>query len=353
VLRPLASLFHRSGLYAYLRRAWRDDMALLRGDVKAIDRRLDEVLLRLRDQRSVQDLEDRLKDIQTRQHDLRAELRRVKAVLAASRSRLFDEHRDATAALPTAAHVAATVEAATLDDTPMPHLVIRGVLPTATYRALVDATPPDECFTDRDPIKQNWVPAQGKLAPEFTHMMWRFMEREVIPDMLVPALLARFRPYIEAVYRGRHGDHAAAVSALPHEATAGRLMLRRPGYHLDPHLDPHRVIVTGLLYLARPGDDISYGTQLFSIDEAPRVTQTKTYYPRQAGYTCTLEKTVPFEANTAVAFLNAGAGAHGADIPAHAPPGTKRYAYQFYISPPAQALAAVTGETADEERDLA
>jgi DNA-binding transcriptional regulator YbjK len=353
VIRPLASLLHRSGLYTYLRRAWRDDISALRGDVQAIDRRLDAVLERLGDQQSVQELEGRLKDVQARQHDLRAELRRVKAVLEASRSRLFEEHRDATDRRVAAAHVATVVEGATLHDEPMPHMVIRDVLPDATYRALVDATPPDECFTERDPIKQNWVPAQGKLAPEFSHMMWRFMERSVIPDMLVPALLLRFRPHIDAVYRHRYGHRATAVSALSHEATAGRLMLRRPGYHLDPHLDPHRVIVTGLLYLARPGDDVSYGTQLFSINEAPRVAQTKTYYPREAGYTCTLVKTVPFEANTAVAFLNAGAGAHGADIPADAPARTKRYAYQFYISPPVQALAAITGETADEERDPA
>ena len=128
-------------------------------------------------------------------------------------------------------------------------------------------------------------------------------------------------------------------------------MLRRPGYHLEPHLDPRRVMVTCLLYFARPGDDLSFGTQFFSVSEAPRIDQTKTFYPRESGYTCTLEKTVPFAPNTAVAFLNAGAAAHGATIPETAPADTKRYAYQFYISPDPAALAAITGETAGDPVD--
>jgi hypothetical protein len=53
---------------------------------------------------------------------------------------------------------------------------------------------------------------------------------------------------------------------------------------------------------------------------------------------------VPFGPNTAVAFLNYGA-AHGADIPKTAPGDTERYAYQFYVSPEPDALAAIVGET--------
>jgi hypothetical protein len=43
-------------------------------------------------------------------------------------------------------------------------------------------------------------------------------------------------------------------------------------------------------------------------------------------------ETIPFRANTALVFLNAG-GAHGADIPVTAPAMTERYAYQFYVRP--------------------
>jgi hypothetical protein len=41
-------------------------------------------------------------------------------------------------------------------------------------------------------------------------------------------------------------------------------MPRRPGYHLEPHRDPKRSLLTCLLYLARPGDSDAQGTQLFA-----------------------------------------------------------------------------------------
>ena len=52
-----------------------------------------------------------------------------------------------------------------------------------------------------------------------------------------------------------------------------------------------------------------------------------------------------------MAFLNAGAAAHGATIPEEAPKDTKRHAYQFYVSPDPAGLAGVTGETADAGLD--
>jgi len=175
-----------------------------------------------------------------------------------------------------------------------------------------------------------------------------FVERTLIPEILVPSLVAKFRDAIAATYAARYGPAGGAqVAALPHYASAGRLMLRRPGYHLDPHLDPRRVIVTCLLYLARPGDSEAFGTTFHRIEGAPEATQRGTYYPEHDGYRCTLVKAAAFTPNTAVAFLNAG-GAHGADIPASAPKRTERYAYQFYVSPDGDALAEIVGDRAAE-----
>jgi hypothetical protein len=289
-------------------------------------------------------LRSELREVRERQRDLRTEVRLLHAVIAANGARLLDRHATAMDPELVGRHVP-------LDLRPTPHLVVERLLPDATYQALLDATPPDECFSDRDPVKQNFRPTQGKIIPDFTAVMWRFMEREIIANTMVPALMSRFKTHIDAVYGERYAERGPAVSALRHEATAGRLMLRRPGYHLAPHVDPRRVVVTCLIYLARPGDSEAFGTQFFSLNAVPVISSAKTYYPDQAGYTSALEKSVPFTPNTAVAFLNAGAAAHGATIPDHAPKDTKRYAYQFYISPDQAGLAAVTGETADAGRD--
>ncbi len=227
------------------------------------------------------------------------------------------------------ASVTSALANAEFDDRPMPHLVLRNLLPAATYAALLEAIPPDDFFPDHDPVKQNVKLRQLEMAPAWTRRALEFLENTVIPGILTPALLARMRPYLDN-----------ATAARPHAATAGRLMLRRPGYKLEPHLDPSRVALTCLLYFARPGDDTAHGTQLFSIDRPITVDRTNTFYPRQHGYTCKRVKIIAFEPNTALVFLNRG-GAHAAEIPKKAPKHTRRFAYQFYVAPEEAAVESL------------
>lgn len=354
--RPPASFLSRSGILSYLRRL--KGSADPAGDElsAAIARTVGSAVKPWRDelveaQRAIKELGNDVRDMRGRQRDLRNEVRLLHAVLVANSGQLFERYAGARDLQTISRHAASSIAAAPMDVSPTPHMIVRDLLPRATYEALRAAIPPDECFADRDPIKQNFRPSQAKVVPDFTATMWALMEQEVIAGVLVPGLMARFRPYIETLYAGRYGERGASIAALRHEATAGRLMLRRPGYHLDPHVDPRRVIVTCLIYLANDGDNTSFGTQFFALNAVPSIEGTKTYYPGEHGFTSTLVKTVDFTPNTAVAFLNAGAAAHGATIPADAPADTKRYAYQFYVSPDPEGLAAITGESTDEARD--
>jgi len=127
-------------------------------------------------------------------------------------------------------------------------------------------------------------------------------------------------------------------------------MLRRPGYHLDPHRDPKRSLLTCLIYLARPGDDEAYGTQLFEVRGDGEAHYKQTYYPQREGHRCELKKIVPFRPNSMLVFLNSH-GAHGADIPKDAPPDVERHSYQFYIAPDNAALAALLKSLPEPRRD--
>jgi hypothetical protein len=216
------------------------------------------------------------------------------------------------------------------------------------HRAILDAIPPEACFSQRDPTKQNFRPARGEMAPEFTAEAWHFFEQQIVAAAVLPALVRAFQPYIATAYREIYGAQADAVAALPLRATGGRLMLRRPGYHLDPHLDPRRVIVTCLTYFAFPGDDSQFGTQFFRINQPPAIDRTSTYFPEAHGYLCELVRAVPFTPNTAVAFLNYNV-AHGADIPVTAPKRTRRYAYQFYVAPDPKDAAAILGGPVEDD----
>lgn len=229
-------------------------------------------------------------------------------------------------------HVERAIANAQLERDPMPHLVIHDLLPEPTYAAIIGGLPAEVCFSDRDKVKRNMRLEQADGAPEWTVRMLTFLEHTLIPKMMVPALMGKFGGHVEEVYADRFDrERAGALARLPHGPSAGRLMLRRPGYNLDPHIDPKRVVITTLLYFARPGDDETFGTTLYRMQGAPVWDQTNTLYPHEQGIACELVKTAPFRPNTAVSFLNHG-GAHGAGIPKSAPKDTLRYAYQFYVS---------------------
>lgn len=253
------------------------------------------------------------------------------------------------------AHIDRAVSAADLRLDPFPHLVVTDILPLPVYELLVAALPGPDVLTTRDRRKVNIKLRSSERLPRLTRRAWTFFETAVVP-VISDLLQQRFAPFVRQRFVDMFGSAVAAqVEQLPQGASVGRLMLRRPGYHLAPHLDPRRVSFTALLYLARPGDPEQMGTDLYSVSSVLRPGKTKTYYPEEDGLTCTLRAQVPFTPNTLLAFLNAG-GAHGASMPKTLPRDTTRYAYQFYVGPDldafAELLRALPAETQRAWQDV-
>jgi hypothetical protein len=170
--------------------------------------------------------------------------------------------------------------------------------------------------------------------------------------MIRPAVLERFSVPLQRHYDSIFGPgFRERASSLPQVASGGRLMLRRPGYHLNPHRDPKHSMLTCLLYLAHPGDSETFGTQIFAVTDDSDANYKQTYYPEQNGRTCELAKVVPFKANTMLVFLNSR-GAHGATIPPDAAATTLRYTYQFYVAPEKDQLAALIRDLPTDRRRM-
>ena len=230
------------------------------------------------------------------------------------------------------AHIQRSLAGARICLEPTTHLVVEPLLAPDFYELLLAAIPPAEAFPDRDPVKQDYEMGALDEAPELTRRVWRFFDEQVVREILAPAILERFRDAIIDHYAETGGrDFGERAAAIPHRPFAGRIQLRRPGYHLRPHLDPKRVAVTGLMYLARDADSESYGTQLFKVDRPFVASGMKTFFPEEAGLTCELAADVPFRPNTLLAFVNSRA-AHGASLPPGAPL-EERYTFQFYLKP--------------------
>ena len=158
------------------------------------------------------------------------------------------------------------------------------------------------------------------------------MDETVAATILTPALANKFSDYFREHYGQPSSGNSESSIELAWHQTGGRLMLRRPGYRLEPHLDPRRSALTTLLYLGTPDDSLQHGTNLFQIDRPLPTKYKGIYYPEREGTTCELVKRVPFRPNSMLVFASRIA-LHGADIPDDAQPSTlKRYTYQFYIA---------------------
>jgi hypothetical protein len=248
-------------------------------------------------------------------------------------------------------HVRRAVAAAPLLTDPYEHIVVERVLPDAVYELLMRALPPEEFFDDRDRIKQN-LTFPMEVGPTLSMLAWEYMDGVIAREIIRPAVLEKFHAPLQRHFQSVFGDaFVEQANAMPQSAHGGRLMLRRPGYHLSPHRDPKRAMLTCLMYLAREGDSEAHGTQIFRVHGDGEATYKTTYYPEEEGRTCELVKVVPFRANAMLVSLNSQ-GAHGATIPADAPAELERYTYQFYVAPHNEALSALIKSLPAEQRAM-
>ena len=271
---------------------------------------------------------------------------------------LDEQQRERLAALPALlderqiqAHVSQAIGAAELHSEPFEHIVVEQVLPAAVYELLIAAIPPAVFFDDHDPVKQN-LAFPITFGPALPGVVWNFVDAVIARRAIQPAVLEKFHQPLQGHYDTIFGpSFRARANALPHLSSGGRLMLRRPGYHLAPHRDPKRSMLTCLLYLARHGDDEAHGTQLFRVTNDREASYKQTYYPGADGCDCELATVVPFRPNTMLVFLNSR-GAHGATIPADAGNDLERYSYQFYVAPENAALGALIRELPRDRRTM-
>jgi hypothetical protein len=231
------------------------------------------------------------------------------------------------------AHVRNAVAATPLLTDPGPHMVISDLLPADAYARLLGTMPPPEAFEVADRVKANFDPLETSTAPEESRDAWRHFHEDIIDGVLTPQLLEVFRPSLLSAYRAVFGPAGAEDAVkLRQRAFRGRLMLRRPGYRLEPHRDMKIAALTGLVYFARPGDSREYGTDLYRVQNDQHAPFLKTYYPAAHGGRPELVRSIPFVGNTALVFMNVPGMAHGATIPRDASQ-SARYAYQFYVGP--------------------
>lgn len=224
-----------------------------------------------------------------------------------------------------AAHVRRTVMSAPMRAEPFPHLVVSDLLPADFYRQLLRAIPAPTFWRHAGHQRDNWHIDEDR-ASCLSETTWRFMHREIAAKELMPLLLDRFADVIAAYWRDTFDLNASKLTGH-YLCDEGRLLLRRPGYELEPHLDPPNAILTMLFYLAQPGAPDTHGTDLYASHSLP-AKRVGILYPARQGIRVERTTTVPFRPNTALVFVTPQS-VHGAELPLNVDELFERISYQF------------------------
>jgi hypothetical protein len=287
-------------------------------------------------------LREELSEVRRREAELRAVLER-ETVLDAQLDRLDKTLRKTTMA----EKVTAAIERTPLKLEPCPYAVIDDLLPQIFYDSLLTGIPPVELF-EHKPIGKQHLDLPFDLAPLYSRRVWRYMCAEMVPKVISTALVAKFRPHIDDWIRRNWPDIDPQSVEL--HGSGGRIMFRRRGYRIRPHRDPKWSFITCILYLARPGDSETWGTQMYAVDEDQEAKNAAPYWIDEKQ--CRLVEDVGFRPNRLLVFLNS-TGAHGAHIPAESQPEMlQRYIYQFRVGPTVDAIAKLRSMLPEERQPL-
>jgi hypothetical protein len=287
-------------------------------------------------------MREELAQVSVREGELRAVLERA-TEMDAHLERLKKTLRKTTMAQ----KVTSAIENAEYHRTPFPYTVIDHFLPSVFYDALLTGIPPVELFESK-PIGKQHLDVPFAMAPLYSQRVWRYMANDLIPHVITPALLAKFRVEIDTRIRRNWPD--LPPESIELRGSGGRIMYRRRGYRIRPHRDPKWSFITCILYLAFPGDDESWGTQMYAVKDDREATSAAPYWIDEKD--CTMVEDVKFVPNRLVVFLNSD-GAHGAFIPPDAQPeNLRRYIYQFRIGPTLDWIAKLKSMLPEERQSL-
>jgi len=312
------------------------DDAALAGSIGSVQEQFREIFDQLKA------MSTQLSLLADREAELRAVLERNTA-LEAHLERLRKTLRKSTMG----AQVTAAIDRAQLHLDPFPYAVIEDLLPDVFYDALLRGIPPIELFEHKPAGKQH-LDVPFALAPLYSQRVWQYMAGELVSKIITPAIIAKFRVQIDE-WIARNWPELPPESVDLH-GSGGRIMFRRRGYRILPHRDPKWSFITCILYLARPGDDEAWGTQLYAVDADREAKNAAPYWIDEKD--CRLVEDVKFRPNRLLVFLNS-AGAHGAFIPADAQPETlERYIYQFRVGPTVDAIAKLRSMLPEERQPL-
>ena len=216
-------------------------------------------------------------------------------------------------------------------------MVVEDLLPEAFFRELAATIPPIEYFKQAKNGRKADLPiiATNKTyleTPEDFRATWGRLRDDVLHDTVAPVLAERLRDDVRGKFADLFSPEIAdEVMGSDLVSSAGRIMLRKPGYKLGPHTDSAMYAITCLLYFTEADEESSGALCLFRPERRPELRHVSTYYPdEEEGIEAEVAKVIPIRENLFVAFVNGQESLHGVRVDADQPSNEFRMTYQAH-----------------------
>jgi hypothetical protein len=211
-------------------------------------------------------------------------------------------------------------------ETPYPHVVIRNALKKETYQDLANNYPSTSQIRKSTVVSnRHQIHAKDLLSDSHTYPAWREFAQYHISQSFYLELIHLFAPFIRSTYPwledsvGKPLEEFTCGPRDPNLEVQPDISLDcQPGLNTvsnermsvrTPHLDANNKLITGLFYMRVDGDDSEGGDlelyrprkkkMRFSTAATPMVEDIE------------VVTSVPYQANTAVFFLNSPVSVHG------------------------------------------
>lgn len=231
------------------------------------------------------------------------------------------------------------LRAASVQDRPFPHAIIRDFLPARLFEAVRADFP-----TSEDGLRQvrqgrsdtgysphrfaRSLPAPNDPQSKELQPSMRALQQVLTCERTITRFFTMFldvvKPHLDAI-RAETGSDVLPLR------TSIELIYDRSGFELVPHTDGFGKVITGLLYFAEPGDPPELGTRLYepldpglTSDGGRPVARDRL---RQAGV-------APYEPNLFLCFARSGKSFHGVEASASGRP-RRLLQYSILVNSPA------------------
>jgi hypothetical protein len=242
---------------------------------------------------------------------------------ASSRQIIFETLHDVKS------HIDKRFEEVEVETYPFPHLVIENILPTHLYDKIDLYWPNENEFIgvdQRSILAITYGSLEDTNLTKEQKVFWRIFGEVIVDRYIKQNIIRKLAPYFSLKWGMQDFSEDVVQIENFHQLRQNCLINDRRDYRISPHVDQLNLFAAILLYLPKDNKHQTFGTTFYEGPHARDPNLIYNSYPHQLKEA----KTIPYNPNTLVTFLQTPFSWHGVKTDSQRDVG---YIRRMYVAP--------------------